>query len=272
MRSREFIGHLGQRSGHAVVPGLLPAEPLEQPRHDACGEAPQRHPRAHLEPPRPCQPDVWIDAEPVGRIEQPADPRRTPRADLLGADRLAAAWARASSPAPESPRSCSAAATASATCRRPRHSSAPSPTSSWASRNAVAMASASPGSVAPPGNEIWPAWLRILAARSVSSSSGPLSPSAKSISTAAGRASAGACGKRGASCLASTDPASSASGRSHSGRSLPPLSQARLALVMAPPPDASRSRPSGRHTNGTRRAPWRPLFLVRPRTRSGADR
>ncbi len=48
-------------------------------------------------------------------------------------------------------------------------------------------APASPGSMAPPGNAGCPAWERSVAARSISSTSGPAGPSAKSIRTAAGR-------------------------------------------------------------------------------------
>ncbi len=48
-----------------------------------------------------------------------------------------------------------------------------SPTSSLASRSAVAAGSVSPGSAAPPGNAGWPAWLRRVAARCRTSTSGP---------------------------------------------------------------------------------------------------
>src|SRR5690606_19466400 len=62
------------------------------------------------------------------------------------------------------------------------------PASSHASRSAAATGPSSSGSMRPPGNAGWPAWLFSVAARSVSSTSGPSGPSPKRIRTAAGLA------------------------------------------------------------------------------------
>ena len=59
-----------------------------------------------------------------------------------------------------------------------------SPVSSWASRNAAAAASASSSSRAPPGNAGSPACVRIVRARSISKTSGPVSLSPSNTKTA----------------------------------------------------------------------------------------
>ena len=136
--------------------------------------------------------EARADAGPIGCTWSPgargrAAPRSAPGGRACtssGSTTSTGDSAPATSRAPWSPRSCSAAATARAARRRPRRRpgrarSPPRPRAAPA-----AVASASVGSIEPPGKETWPGWERMSWARSVSSRSGPAGPSPKSISTA----------------------------------------------------------------------------------------
>ena len=118
------------------------------------------------------------------------------------------------------------------------------PVSSSASRSAASRG-VSPGSIVPPGNETWPGWERMWWARSVSSRSGPCSPSPKSISTAPRRGSASSGGMNRVRSWTVTARAPASSGRSHSGRS--GVSGRVCSSVTAAPRGARRrGRPSPR--------------------------
>ena len=138
------------------------------------------------------------------------------------------------------------------------------PVSSSASRSAASSA-VSPGSIVPPGNETWPGWERMWWARSVSSRSGPVSPSPNSISTAPRRGSASSGGmNRVRSCtVIARAPASS--GCSQSGRpGTPDCSAGGITWSVTAAPRGARRR--GRRSRRPRTPRPRPAGSSRRRS------
>ena len=229
----------GTRIVRAWSHGCCQPARSSNPSSQMGGQAPDQV-AADLET-RPAISGRMVDQHPVRRIGQPADRDDRHRGDLARVRRpngtpFAPPGDHGRHVEAAAPRRGPRAANREPRSRFGRPRSPPRPHAERCRRDRCRRRPS-----APPGNAIWPAWVRIVAARSTNKISGPSGPAPIKISTAAARPPA-------PGRIATTRASRSSSGQRQHQRVQPAGSWARVAVTGRPPDAAWRGCGAGRRS------------------------